>query len=108
MPSPEDFIQHVKRCKTLDGLEVHTEWLAEGTVAILARYPYGPWNGFTIFACTGTSCESESGAPMMAPDVAVRLKRTLTLPSVKRYGVSADVVESHRAESSKLHPLGRG
>jgi len=82
----KDFIDHVMRCKSLEGLEVRAEHLSEEAILILARHPYGPWNGVTIFACNGKSCESESGAPMFAPDVAVRLKRGLTIqkPRVRR------------------------
>jgi len=80
----QDFVNHVMNSRTLHGLEVKAEWLEESTVLILARHPYGPWHGITIFACGGMYCESENGSLMRPVDVATRLKRKLTLREPKK------------------------
>ncbi len=80
----QDFVAHVVGCRTLHGLEVRFEWLAESTVLFLARHPYGPWYGVTVFACGHAYGESENGSPMRAVDVATRLKRGLTLPAPRK------------------------
>ena len=73
----EGFVNRVVNCKTLKGFVVTVNWLEPTTIQFLARHPYGSCQGVTIFACNGSTCESESGAPMCVADVAFRLRRAL-------------------------------
>jgi hypothetical protein len=76
--SAGDFPTRVSRCKSLRGLEVETKWLGPKTVTILARHPYGPWHGVTVFDCDGERGVSENGTPMHHADVAFRLKKMMS------------------------------
>ncbi len=75
--SEGDFVSRVASCRSLRGLEVKTTWLAPTTVTILARHPYGPWHGVTVFKCDGENGVSENGAPMHHGDVAFRLRKMM-------------------------------
>ncbi len=75
--SDGDFVSRAMRCRSLSGLEVEARWLGPTTVTILARHPYGPWHGVTVFRCDGERAESENGAPMHHGDVAFRLKKLM-------------------------------
>jgi hypothetical protein len=81
-----EFVMRVKACKALVGLEVDTRWLGRGTVSFLARHPYGPWCGVTLFNLKDGIAESETGAKMFHGDVAHRLRQLVTDKGDRSWG----------------------
>ena len=94
----EAFVNRVVNCKTLKGFVVTFNRLDSGTIQFFARHPYGAPQSVTIFGCDGSTCQSESGAPMCVADVAFRLKRALQ----RGYDYSPNLNRSHQPDESSV------
>lgn len=72
-----EFAHRVLRCGVLRGLEAAAFWASPGVLWIQVRHPYGPWKTVRLTGISGGLAKSESGNPVCASDVAVRLKGAL-------------------------------
>jgi hypothetical protein len=78
--SGHEFIGRVLRAPSLRGFEILVIWTLgdrqkRNTAHLSARHPYGPWRTVTITDINKFVCNSKTGSPMVAADVAVRLRR---------------------------------
>jgi hypothetical protein len=71
------FAARVRRSRMLSGLEVAAFWPEPGMLEFRVRHAYGPWRSVRVKIIGGGFAESERGNPVLAPDVAKRLRQAL-------------------------------